>query len=126
MAVELNHTIVNASDKRRSAQFMAEVLGLDPPTVFGPFLEVAVANGVTLDFADFDGEITPGHYAFLLSEAEFDDVFGRIKERQVDHWADPARSRPNEINHNDGGRGVYFVDPDGHFLEILTRPYTKD
>ena len=126
MAVELNHTIVNASDKRRSAQFMADVLGLDPPTVFGPFLEVAVANGVTLDFRDFDGEITPGHYAFLLSEAEFDDVFGRINERQLDHWADPARSRPNEINHDDGGRGVYFVDPDGHFLEILTRPYTKD
>lgn len=126
MAVELNHTIVPASDSRRSAEFVAEVLGLDAPTPFGPFLEVSVANGVTLDFIDTDDPIPSGHYAFLVSEGEFDEIFGRIKERGVAHWADPARSRPDEINHNDGGRGVYFVDPDGHFLEILTRPYNKD
>lgn len=126
MAVELNHTIVYASDQRRSAAFMAEVLGLDPPTPFGPFLEVSVANGVTLDFIDADGPVAPGHYAFLVSEEEFDEIFGRIKQRGVAHWADPARSQPDAINHNDGGRGVYFVDPDEHFLEILTRPYTKD
>lgn len=128
MAVRLDHTIVHASDKRRSAEFVAEVLGLDPPTVFGPFLEVAVANGVTLDFVDVDdgAEIVSNHYAFLVSEAEFDEIFGRIRARHVAHWADPARTRPDEINTNDGGRGVYFADPDGHFLEILTRPYNKD
>lgn len=126
MAVELNHTIVYATDQRRSAAFVAEVLGLDPPTPFGPFLEVTVANGVTLDFLDVDGPITPAHYAFLVTETEFDEIFGRIKQRRVAHWADPARTRPEEINHNDGGRGVYFVDPDEHFLEILTRPYVKD
>lgn len=123
MSVELNHTIVAARDRERSAAFLAEVLGLATPTPFGPFTVVAVANGVSLDFADAEGDITPQHYAFLVSENEFDEIFGRIRTRELPYWADPARRRPGEINHNDGGRGVYFPDPDGHFLEIITRPY---
>jgi len=123
MSVDLNHTIAAARDRQRSADFLAEVLGLAALTPFGPFMVVEVANGVSLDFADADGEVTPQHYAFLVSEPEFDEIFGRIQARDLPYWADPARRRPGEINHNDGGRGVYFPDPDGHFLEIITRPY---
>ncbi|WP_437581409.1 VOC family protein [Sorangium sp. So ce887] len=123
MSVRLNHTIVSAKDKKVSATFMAEVLGLAAPKPFGHFLAVQLDNDVTLDFADSPDEIRPQHYAFLVSEAEFDEIFGRIRERKLQYWADPRAQRPGEINHNDGGRGVYFPDPDGHFLEIITRPY---
>lgn len=123
MTVELNHTIVQARDGAASAGFLAELLGLPAPTRFGPFMMVEADNGVTLDFMDTDDEITSQHYAFLVTEAAFDEIFGRIQARQLPYWADPGRSQPNEINTRDGGRGVYFEDPDGHFLEILTRPY---
>ena len=123
VTVQLNHTIVWCRDKQRSAAFLADVLGLPAPTRFGPFLVVEAANGVSLDYHDTDGEIAPQHYAFLISEDEFDEIFGRIRERGLEHWADPGQSRPGSINHNDGGRGVYFEDPDGHLLEIITRPY---
>jgi catechol 2,3-dioxygenase-like lactoylglutathione lyase family enzyme len=123
MAVQLNHTIVHARDKEASALFLAEILGLPTPTPFGPFMTVDTANGVTLDYADTDGEIASQHYAFLVSEDEFDQIFGRIQERALAYWADPRHVLPGEINTNDGGRGVYFDDPDGHNLEIITRPY---
>jgi catechol 2,3-dioxygenase-like lactoylglutathione lyase family enzyme len=76
-----------------------------------------------MDFAAREGDITSQHYAFLISEPDFDAVLERIRGRGLDHWADPARRRPGQINRNDGGRGVYFSDPDGHFLEVITRPY---
>jgi catechol 2,3-dioxygenase-like lactoylglutathione lyase family enzyme len=123
MAVQLNHTIVPVRDKRESATFLAEILGLRKPTPFGRFLVVQVDNDVSLDFADGHDEIKPQHYAFLVSETEFDEIFGRIRARGLTHWADPGRRRPGEINTNDGGRGVYWEDPSGHFLEIITRPY---
>lgn len=123
MTVQLNHTIVHARDSQASAAFLAEILGLPPPGRFGPFHVVEVANGVSLDFLDNPDTIDPQHYAFLISEAEFDQIFGRIRARGLAHWADPYRTRPGQINHGDGGRGVYFLDPNGHFLEILTRPY---
>lgn len=123
MAVQLNHTIVWCRDQEVSANFMADMLGLEKPYRFGPFLIVEPANGVSLDFHEVDGEIQSQHYAFLISEDEFDEVFGRIQTRGLDYWADPACSRPGEINHHDGGRGVYWNDPDGHFLEVITRPY---
>jgi catechol 2,3-dioxygenase-like lactoylglutathione lyase family enzyme len=122
MPVELNHTIVSASEPSVSAGFMADILGLAPPTRFGPFFVVTTSNDVSLDFSRSDA-ITPQHYAFLLSEEEFDEVFGRITSLGLDHWADPGKRQPGAINHNDGGRGVYFEDPDGHILEIITRPY---
>jgi catechol 2,3-dioxygenase-like lactoylglutathione lyase family enzyme len=126
--VQLNHTIVAASDKQASATFLAEILGLAPPTPFGPFLVVEVDNGVQLDFSDDygrseSGDVQPQHYAFLVSEAEFDEIFGRIQARDIPYWADPGETRPQQINTNDGGRGVYWKDPDGHFLEIITKPY---
>lgn len=123
MAIELNHTIVAARDSEVSARFLTELFGLPNPEPFGPFLGVEVANGVTLDFLDSGNAITPQHYAFLVSEEEFDQIYGRILERDLPHWADPAKSRAGQINTNDGGRGVYFPDPDGHLLEIITRPY---
>lgn len=123
MAVQLNHTIVHASDKEASASFLADVLGLPSPTPFGPFMTVETANGVTLDFLDTDDEITSQHYAFLVSEDEFDQIFGRIQDRELAYWADPRHRLPGQINTNDGGRGVYFDDPSGHILEIITRPY---
>jgi catechol 2,3-dioxygenase-like lactoylglutathione lyase family enzyme len=122
MPVQLNHTIVAASDKHASAAFLADVLGLEPPTTFGPFSVVQLANGVSLDFLD-EEHVHPRHYAFLVTEEEFDGIFGRIRARGLDHWADPFQLHPGEINTNDGGRGVYWQDPDGHVLEIITRPY---
>jgi catechol 2,3-dioxygenase-like lactoylglutathione lyase family enzyme len=123
MAVHLNHTIVSARDKQASAEFLAGILGLPAPKSFGPFVMVQSDNDVTLDFVTAQGDIVSQHYAFLVSESEFDQIFSRIRERGVSYWADPFHSRPGEINTNDGGRGVYFDDPDGHNLEILTRPY---
>jgi extradiol dioxygenase family protein len=123
MAVKLNHTIVHARDRGESASFFVELFGLAEPKRFGPFLDVEVANEVTLAFLETREEIQTQHYAFLVSEAEFDEIFGRVKARGLDYWADPAHRRRGEINHNDGGRGVYFNDPVGHYLEIITRPY---
>jgi catechol 2,3-dioxygenase-like lactoylglutathione lyase family enzyme len=123
MPVQLNHTIVRVRDKRESAQFLADLLGLDEPTAYGPFLVVQLGNDVSLDFADDHGPAHPQHYAFLVSETEFDQIFDRIRDRQLPYWADPGRQRPGKHNTNDGGRGVYWEDPSGHFLEIITRPY---
>ncbi|SFO20333.1 MULTISPECIES: VOC family protein [Actinomadura] len=123
MAVELNHTIVHVTDKAASARFYAEMLGVDPPAPFGHFLTVALSNNVTLDFLDARSVPAPQHYAFLVSEDDFDAIYGRIRERGLAHYADPMRSRSGEINRHDGGRGVYWDDPDGHLLEIITRPY---
>lgn len=123
VAVQLNHTIVAATDPRASSRFMAEVLGLPAPVPYGPFLVVEAANGVSLDFIEAAPPIAAQHYAFLITEGEFDEIFARIVERDVRYWADPGQHRPGEINHHHGGRGVYFEDPDGHYLEVITRPY---
>jgi catechol 2,3-dioxygenase-like lactoylglutathione lyase family enzyme len=122
MPVRLNHTIVAARDRQTSARFLADVLGLPAPTTYGPFWIVQLANDVSLDFVD-DDDVHPRHYAFLVTEAEFDEIFGRIRARGLDFWADPFQRLPGEINTHDGGRGVYWLDPDGHVLEIITRPY---
>jgi catechol 2,3-dioxygenase-like lactoylglutathione lyase family enzyme len=125
MAISFNHTIVASRDKRQSAEFLTELFGLPDPTPFGPFMVVALEHGASLDYADVaeSDEIRPQHYAFLVSEDEFDAIYGKIKSRGLPHWADPRANRPGEINTRDGGRGVYFRDPGGHALEILTRPY---
>ena len=123
MAVHLNHTILYARDSRASAAFLADILGLPAPVHWGPFEVVATANGANLDYLDTGDEIASQHYAFLVSEPEFDEIFGRIKERKLTYWADPGQSQAAEINHRDGGRGLYFDDPNGHLFEIITRPY---
>lgn len=123
MVAKLNHTIVAATDPDASATFMAEVLGLAVPLSFGPFALVTVGDELTLDFIQTDGEVASQHYAFLVTESEFDEVFSRIENRNLEHWADPGQNQPGEINHWDDGRGLYFEDPDGHLLEIITRSY---
>ena len=124
MTIKLNHTIVHSKDPRAAASFFAEIFGLEKPRPFGPFLDVEVQNEVTLAFLDAeDMEVQAQHYAFLVSEQEFDQIFGRIQARKLKYWADPGQKREGKINRHYGGRGVYFEDPSGHLLEIITRPY---
>ncbi|KOG34944.1 MULTISPECIES: VOC family protein [Streptomyces] len=124
MSVDLNHTIVHARDNRESAEFFVDLLGLEITSEWGPFIAVALNNGVTLDFATIPADrITPQHYAFLVSEEEFDAAYAKIRQRGIEHYADPHRKQPGAINHNDGGRGVYFMDPAGHAMELITVPY---
>lgn len=129
MAIRLNHTIAAAHDKNASATFLTEILGLPAPLLVGPFAVIQVGD-TSLDYMNVEdyrsnanGEIVPQHYAFLVTEAEFDEIFGRIRQRQLPYWADPGRHERDQINTWDGGRGVYFNDLNGHLLEIITRPY---
>jgi catechol 2,3-dioxygenase-like lactoylglutathione lyase family enzyme len=124
MAAELNHTIVWCSNQKKSAKFYAEILGLAAPTRFGPFDVVQLANGVSLDFHSDGSAIRMQHYAFLIGEDDFDQVFARVTKRGLDYWADPSKSERGKIYRHNGGRGFYFEDPDGHLLEVLTRPYS--
>ena len=124
MTIKLNHTIVHSKDPRAAAEWFTGMFGLPAPKPFGPFLDVEVGNEVTLAFLDADGmEIQIQHYAFLVSDAEFDQIFGRVKARKVKYWADPGMRQEGQINRHFGGRGVYFQDPSGHLLEIITKPY---
>ena len=123
MTVQLNHTIVWCTDQQRSAAFLTELFGLPPATRYPPFLVVEAANGVSLDYHETAGDIAAQHYAFIVSEQEFDEIWGRIKERGITFYPEPSLRHPNEINHHDGGRGLYFRDPSGHAMEIITRPY---
>ena len=84
---------------------------------------VDLSNGVSLDYYQKDGSVSPQHYAFLVSDEEFEAGFERIKSQGLTYWADPARTKPGEINHHFGGRGVYFADPDQHLMEMITQPY---
>ncbi len=124
MSIRFNHTLVHTHDKKASSTFLTGILGLPAASPFGHFLVVELQNGVSLDFLDVgETAISSQHYAFLIDEEDFDPIFERIRARGLDYWADPFKQHPGEINRNDGGRGVYFEDPDGHFLEVLTRPY---
>ena len=122
MSVELNHTIIPVKDECVSAKFLADILNLEAGPEWGHFVPVKTANGVTLDF-DTREEFRSGHYAFLVSNAEFDAAFARIRAQGVSYYADPRRAKSGEINHLHGGRGVYFDDPNGHVQEIITHPY---
>ncbi|MFD7686761.1 VOC family protein [Streptomyces sp. NPDC059781] len=126
MSVEFNHTIVLTRDRERSARFLAHVLGLEVGEPAGMFLPVTTANGVTLDFATVDIDIPAQHYAFLVSEEEFDAILTRLVDAGIPVQADPHGRHPRRINRNDGGRGVYFRDPAGHGLEAITLPYGTD
>lgn len=119
----LNHTIAGARDPEATARFYAEVFGFDEPVELGPFWAIRVSDDTSIDFAQTDDPIQPTHYAFLVTEQEFDEIFDRVKARGMAYWADPFHLQPDAINRWDDGRGVYFDDPNGHRLEILTRPY---
>ena len=126
MSVALNHTIVWCTDQQTSARFLTDMLGLPQARRFLHFLVVDLANGVSLDYYQRDGHIEPQHYAFLVSDAEFDRILARIQERGLPYWADPGRQQANQINRHWGGRGVYFHDPDKHLLEAITKPYGSE
>ena len=119
---DLNHIIIPAHDKDKSAKFLADMLGTEARPQWGPFRPVQTSNGVTLDFVD-SKDVRTQHYAFLVTDAEFDSAFGRIKNAGLKYWAGPHEEGPGEINHHWGGRGVYFKDPSGHLLELITKPY---
>ncbi|MFF9803972.1 VOC family protein [Streptomyces coeruleorubidus] len=122
----LNHTVVFASDRQLSAEFLAAVLGLEVGAPFGPFLPVDLGNGVTLDYYEKrDEPIQEQHYAFLVPEEQFDTMIARLEALGVTYFADPRHTEPGRVNDLFGGRGAYFADPDGHNMEIMTRPYAR-
>lgn len=121
--VRFDHTIVPAVDKHTSAAFFAEIFGLPSPTRDGQFLQVRLSDGRIFDFADPPFDFPGQHFAFLVNDDTFDAVVDRLRARGVDHWADPQRRHPGQINTDHGGRGVYFCDPAGHLLEALTTRY---
>ena len=123
MNVQLNHTIVWCRDKQKSSAFLVDLLGLEKPVPFGAMLVVALGNQVSLDFYESEDKIAQQHYAFLMPDDEFDRVFARIEQRGIRYWADPGKQRPMELYAHNGGRGLYFDDPDGHLLEVMTRVY---
>jgi len=123
MTVAFNHTLLYAHDSEASARFLSEILGLAAPERWGPFMVVKTDNGTNLDYIDTDGRIASQHYAFLVDESDFDAIFERIRAREIPYWADPGQRQQGRINRHDGGRGLYFEDPNGHLLEIITRPY---
>jgi len=121
--VRFDHTIVPATDRHRSATFFTEMFGLPAPVELGHFAQVRLSDGRIFDFAESGSDFPGQHFAFLVDDATFDALVGRIRDRGIDHWADPQRRHPGEINHHHGGRGVYFLDPDGHYLEAITTRY---
>jgi catechol 2,3-dioxygenase-like lactoylglutathione lyase family enzyme len=122
MPITLNHTIIHAHDPQQTTQFLADMLGLEPARHLG-HITVLQVGATSLDFIQTDEDITQCHFAFLVEEAEFDRIFQRILSRGLPYWADPFRQQPGTINHWDDGRGVYFDDPNGHLMEVITRPY---
>ncbi len=125
MSIRFNHTIVHSRDKKESATFLAQILGLREPRPFGHFLVVDLDNGASLDFIDVgDSEVVRQHYAFLIDEQDFDPIFDRIRARALQYLADPFKQRPCEINRHQGGRGLYFDHPEGHPLGDLTHSQT--
>lgn len=120
MSILLDHTIVPAHDKIGSAQFFATLFGLEfDRNAVGHFAPVRVNDSLTLDFME-SRRFESHHYAFKVSEAEFDAIFARIEVEGVAYGSGPMSLEDGAINHRGGGRGVYFRDPDGHILELLT------
>jgi len=121
MAIELNHLIVPTRDKEEAARFYARMFGLEYAGTAGHFAPVRIpGQSLTLDF-DTCESVEPQHYALKVSEAEFDEIFGRVKKAGLVHGSEPGAPENLQINHWNGGRGVYFRDPSGHLLELLTR-----
>ncbi|MGH6674194.1 MAG: VOC family protein [Xanthobacteraceae bacterium] len=119
MTIILNHTIVPAHDKKAAAQFFARIFGLHPDTKGGHFAPVRVNDTLTLLFDD-EEEFESHHYAFYVGDAEFDAIFGRIREAKLAYGSGPRSLDDGKLNHWNGGRGVYFRDQNGHVLELMT------
>jgi catechol 2,3-dioxygenase-like lactoylglutathione lyase family enzyme len=127
MTITLNHTNIASRDRQQSATFYARLFGLPQPVPWGPFVTVSLDQGMLLQFAEPNvADIQMQHYAFLVDDQTFDLIYGRIQDDGIAHWADPRMTQPDQVNANHGGRGVYFFDPSGHGLELITRPYGSD
>lgn len=125
MEITLNHTIVPSKDKVSSAKFYEKVFGFELIKEWGPFAVVKVNETLTFDFMNQDS-FNSLHYAFKVTDKQFDQIFGRVKREGLEYGSGPHALTNAKINHNDGGRGVYFTDLDGHILEILTKDYVLD
>lgn len=123
MTAQFNHTIIASLDPQRMAQFYQDLLEARAEPSWGPFANISLAHGVLLQFAAPPIDFPPQHYAYLLDDEHFDRAYTMISQREIEHWADPQRQLPGQINHEHGGRGVYLLDPSGHYLELITRPY---
>lgn len=123
MTARFNHTIIASHDPATMAQFYVDLLDTEPVDSWGPFTNVQIEGGVMLQFATPPIDFPPQHYAFLLDDAHFDRSLTLIQDRGLAHWADPQRQMPGQINHGHDGRGVYLLDPSGHYLELITSPY---
>jgi catechol 2,3-dioxygenase-like lactoylglutathione lyase family enzyme len=120
MTIRLDHTIVPSKDKIASARFFAEMLGLTVTPGSGYFAQVRVNESLTFDFADESDPFQGLHYAFHVSDAEFDAIFDRVKAKGIPYGSEPDRHTNRRINTRRGGRGFYFEDPNGHLLEVMT------
>jgi catechol 2,3-dioxygenase-like lactoylglutathione lyase family enzyme len=123
MPATFNHTIIAAKDRNESAAFFRELLEVEAAPSWGPFTNLLLEGGVLLQFAEPPVEIQMQHYAFLVDDDLFDRAYARLVDREITHWADPQMRRAGETNTEHGGRGVYFKDPAGHGIELITRPY---
>lgn len=123
MPVSFNHTIIASKDRAAAVAFYRDLFEVPEAPSWGPFRNIQLPDGVLLQFAEPPVEIQMQHYAFLVDDDLFDRAYARIREGGIEHWADPQMKRPNETNAEHGGRGVYFKDPSGHAIEIITRPY---
>ncbi|GGO37222.1 VOC family protein [Deinococcus humi] len=122
MPIHFHHVLLAAHDKAEAATFLAWLFGLNAPTFWGPFATVYLEDGTHIQFAKPETEsIQMQHVAFLVDNRTFDEIYGRMLTSQLDHWADPQMTLPGQVNTHHGGRGVYFKDPTGHGLEIITR-----
>jgi catechol 2,3-dioxygenase-like lactoylglutathione lyase family enzyme len=123
MTIRLDHTIVPAQDKVASAKFFADIFGLTVSSA-GHFVPVQINESLTFDFADEPEKVRSHHYAFHVSEAEFDAIFSRVKAKGIPYGSGPFSHTDGKINQRRGGRGFYFEDPSGHLLEVMTVPET--
>ena len=123
MAIVLDHTIVPAKDKLASAKFFAEIFGLTVKPAQGHFAQVQINDSLTFDF-DEEPEPRSQHYAFHISEAEFEAIFGRVQAKGIPYGSGPYSHTDGQLYTRRGGRGCYFEDPYGHLLEVMTVPET--
>ena len=122
MAARFNHTIIAAKDTSEMAKFYRELLEAQDLPAWDPLINLAIGDGVMLQFDTPPMEFSPNHYAYLLDDDHFDSALATVQDRGYEHWADPQRSRPGEINNEHDGRGVYLLDPSGHYLELIPQP----
>jgi catechol 2,3-dioxygenase-like lactoylglutathione lyase family enzyme len=123
MPARVNHTIIAAKSRHESAEFYRHLLETDDAPSWGPFENLRLDGDVLLQFAEPPIELPPQHCAFIMSDNQFDRALGWIKDRGMEFWADPQRQRPAGTNTERGGRGVYTLDPAGHYIELITQPY---